>query len=360
MIGSANSQTTFESGDDASFLGAQIMGKGVRGQVGGDLTVVTTQDKSRYDAKQTNASAGVSIPIGAGAFGVSGSFSNDRTKANTQTTNEVSGVFAGTDGFKLNVQGQTALTGAVIASTAVPVKNSLTTGSLVTEDLTNTSDYKASSLGASASWSGKETVNETVTDAQGHQVETGQVIPKEVPDGHGGTKQAQAGYNGYNAGSPTAMNAQDAESSITRSGISEGTVIIHNEAAQHAATGQTGADTIAGLNRNVSADNNQATGVDNLYQRDSDKITNGFEITKTLGQNVTTFMGYMAKDLDDKGSQPAIGADGQQLTVDVKDKDGNVIGQKLATISEAVAAGKTPTGDVAHSYIDLPSFSRTV
>ena len=140
-------------------------------------------------------------------------------------------------------------------------------------------------------------------------------------------------------------------SHITRSGISAGTVTITNEAAQQAATGQTGADTIAGLNRNVSADANQVTGVGNLYERDKDKIANGFEIVKTLGQNANAFMSHMAKDLDEKGSQPAIGADGQQLTVDVKDKDGNVTGQKPASIAEAVATGQTPVGDVASSYI---------
>ena len=117
-VGDAGSATTFTSGDDTTLVGAQLIGQTVTGTVGGDLGITSTQDTSRYTAKQTSASVGVSIPIGAGAFGVSGSSSNENTKANTQTVKEVSGVFAGSGGYNLNVTGQTSLTGATIASTA--------------------------------------------------------------------------------------------------------------------------------------------------------------------------------------------------------------------------------------------------
>ena len=126
-VGDAGSSTTFNSGGDTTLTGAQLIGQTVTGTVGGDLTMTSTQDTSRYTAKQTSASAGISVPLGAGAMSVSGSFSNDNTKANTETVNQVSGVFAGTGGYNLNVTGQTALTGAVIASTAASAKNSLTT-----------------------------------------------------------------------------------------------------------------------------------------------------------------------------------------------------------------------------------------
>ena len=346
-VGDAGSATTFTSGDDTTLVGAQLIGQTVTGTVGGDLGITSTQDTSRYTAKQTNASVGVSIPIGAGAFGVSGSFSNENTKANTQTVKEVSGVFAGSGGYNLNVTGQTSLTGATIASTAHPALNSLTTGSLSTQDLHNSSDYKANSMGLSASWSGKETEN--VIGADGKP--TGATQPKMVTNPNTGvTSQAQSGYNGYNAGLPSVMTAKGSTDSTTHAGISAGTVTITNEAAQHAATGQTGAQTIAGLNRNVSADPLNNTGVANLYEQDKDKIATGFAIVKTLGQNTNTFMAEMAKDLDKKGAQPAIGEDGKAIMVDVKDSNGNIT-QQPATIAQAVAAGFKPVGDTASGYI---------
>ena len=309
-----------------------------QGTVDGDLTMTSTQDTSRHTAKQTSASAGISVPLGAGAMSVSGSFSNDNTKANTETVNQVSGVFAGTGGYNLNVTGQTALTGAVIASTAASAKNSLTTGSLITEDLHNSSDYKASSMGLSASWSGHNSTKDgQAADKDG----------KAVTDGSAGY---QSGYNGYNAGLPSVMNAKGSTDSTTHAGVSAGAVTITNEAAQQTATGQTAAQTIAGMNRDVSADPLNSTGVANLYEQNKDNIANGFAIVKTLGQNTNTFMAEMAKDLDKKGSEPAIGEDGKAIMVDVKDNNGNIT-QQPATIAQAVTAGLKPVGDTATSYI---------
>ena len=347
-IGSANSTTTFESGDNTTLNGAQLIGQQVTGRVGGNLHITSTQDTDQYDAKQTSASLGVSVPItGAGAWSVSGSAGSDNTHANTQTVNQISGVFAGNGGSQIIVGGQTALDGAVIASTAEATKNSLTTSSLVTKDLSNHSDYSASSLSLSASYSGKETEN--VIGADGKP--TGATQPKMVTNPNTGvTSQAQSGYNGYNAGLPSVMSAKGSTDSTTHAGISAGTVTITNEAAQQAATGQTGAQTIASLNRNVSADPLNSTGVANLYEQDKDKIATGFAIVKTLGQNTNAFMAEMAKDLDKKGAQAAIGEDGKAIMVDVKDSNGN-IAQQPATIAQAVAAGLNPVGDTASSYV---------
>ncbi|WP_211336918.1 hemagglutinin repeat-containing protein [Hydromonas duriensis] len=320
-VGSANSQTTFDSGDDTTITGGQVIGKGVKGTVGGDLTVTTLQDVNHYDAKQTSASIGVSIPLGPGAVGVSASFSNEKTHANTQSANQTSGVFAGVDGFDVNVKGQTELNGGVIASSADATKNSLSTGSLVTHDVVNTSDYDAKSMSASASYSG--------TDSR-----TGK----------------QSGYNGWNAGLPSAMNAKDAETSTTRAGVSAGTVTITDSAAQQAATGQTAEQTVAGLNRDVSADAQQKTGVTNLYERDKEKIETGFAIVKTLGENFNTFMSHMAKDLDDKGKQPAVDAQGNPIMIADKGANGESF-MRPATIAEAVSNHLNPVGDVASSYI---------
>ncbi len=120
----ANSTTTFQSGDDTNLIGSQIIGKAVKGDVGGNLNIRSLQDKSTYDAKQTSAGVSVSIcvpPICAGASSISGSFGQDKTHANYASVKEVAGIYAGDGGFDVNVKGQTEFTGAVIA-TAYPAQ----------------------------------------------------------------------------------------------------------------------------------------------------------------------------------------------------------------------------------------------
>ena len=89
------------------------------------------------------------------------------------------------------------------------------------------------------------------------------------------------------------------------------------------------ANALANLNRNVDTNAQTAAGLDNLYQRDKDKIAQGFEITRQLAQNANTFMNYMAKDLDAaraekaalqtqsqaQGNAPILAPDGTQATL---------------------------------------------
>ncbi|WP_268244699.1 toxin glutamine deamidase domain-containing protein, partial [Formosimonas limnophila] len=149
----------------------------------------------------------------------------------------------------------------------------------------------------------------------------------------------QGGYNGFNAGLPSVMQAKDDENSTTRSGIAAGTVTIRDEAGQQAATGQTTEQTVANLNRDVTLDMQNATGLENLYERDKDKIATGFEIVKTLSENTQKFMSIMAKDIDAAGEKPAVGKDNKAITVKVFDKDGNEIGVRQLTNKEAYEKG---------------------
>ena len=59
------------------------------------------------------------------------------------------GVYAGSQGFDITVQGNTALKGAVIDSKADAKKNQLTTGTLTYEDIKNKTNYDTSGFGAS-------------------------------------------------------------------------------------------------------------------------------------------------------------------------------------------------------------------
>ena len=273
---------------------------------------------------QTSYGAGVSIPLGAGAFSVSGNYGNEKVKANTQTTHEVAGIYAGTGGFDVNVKGNTHLDAGVIASETD--QNHLRTGTLTVADKANHSDYNANSMNLSASYSGKQTENVIGKDGK----PTGETQPKMVKDSNGNMVQAQSGIKGFNASLPSVMSAKDSADSTTRAGIAAGQIEITDAAAQQQLTGQTTEQTIAGLNRDTENNSTLA----NLYEQDKAAIQTGFAIGRSLGQNFNSFMAIMASDMDKAGKEAAVGKDGKPL-IDVNGQP--VLGKdgKPITVKEA-------------------------
>lgn len=79
-----------------------------------ELNVVSLQDKSTYDSRQENISGSVTV-----GYGFSGSASYNKSKINSDylSANELSGIYAGDDGFQINVNNNTNLVGAIITAT---------------------------------------------------------------------------------------------------------------------------------------------------------------------------------------------------------------------------------------------------
>ncbi|GGI54704.1 two-partner secretion domain-containing protein [Oxalicibacterium solurbis] len=155
----AGDQVAMQSGGNTTIKGAAVSGNQVIANVGGDLNIESLQDTSQYDSKQKNI--GGSITVGAS---VSGSISYSKSNVNSDyaSVTEQSGIKAGDDGFQVNVDGNTDLKGAVIASTDKAVedgKNSLVTASLTMSDIQNKAEYEGESmglnLGSSVSLDGK-------------------------------------------------------------------------------------------------------------------------------------------------------------------------------------------------------------
>ena len=155
----AGNRLMLESGGDTTMKGAVASGQQVIADIGGNLNIESLQDTSQYASKQQ--SLGGSITVGAG---VSGSISASKSKINSNfaSVTEQSGIKAGDDGFQVDVKGNTDLKGGVITSTdkAVQVnKNTLTTATLTTSDIENTTSYSANSaginIGSSVSLDGK-------------------------------------------------------------------------------------------------------------------------------------------------------------------------------------------------------------
>ncbi|MCD4236401.1 contact-dependent inhibition toxin CdiA [Escherichia coli] len=145
---------TINSGRDTVLNGAQVNGNRIIADVGHDLLISSQQDTSKYDSKQTSVAAGGSFTFGSMTGSGYIAASRDKMKSRFDSVAEQTGMFAGDGGFDITVGRHTQLDGAVIASTAIPDKNHLDTGTLGFSDLHNEADYKVSHSGISLSGGG--------------------------------------------------------------------------------------------------------------------------------------------------------------------------------------------------------------
>lgn len=151
----AGNTVSLQSGADTTLQGAVVKGETVKAQVGGNLHIESLQDSSTYASR--SQSIGGSITIGPAGVPTGGSFNASKSKVNSDYLSvvEQSGIKAGDGGFDVQVQGDTSLKGAVIASNQVAVeqgKNHFSTeGELTTSDLQNSANYEGKAVGVNAS-----------------------------------------------------------------------------------------------------------------------------------------------------------------------------------------------------------------
>ena len=267
-----------QSGGDTTLSGATARGHSIIADVGRNLTIESLQDTSTYRSDDWNAGGSVT---------------------------EQSGLFAGDGGFNVYVGEHTELVGAAIASSdkaAQDGNNQFSTGTLATSDIKNRSSYDASgfSIGGGFSYGGGGMIPLGEGDSGGA---TGGGVGKDqkgnaTTGANADPSTTQPGWNGVSATTPVYMSASDDTRSKTRAGISGADITIRDEEGQKARTGQTAADAIAGLNRDVSSDRDGTSAVDNIYARDKDKIDAGFEITRAFQNEVGNFVVAKAREAD--------------------------------------------------------------
>lgn len=207
----AGNQLSLTSGRDTTLQGAQAMGDSVLADIGRDLTLTSSQDRQYYDQKDQNGGFGVSLCIPPLCFGASsGSVSYGQTDIhnNYNSTTQQTGIAAGAGGYQINVGNHTQLDGAVIASTADPLKNLLSTESLAVTDLSNHANYSGTSFGGSAGFSG------SIGDQSNGGANPG--APTETQ------------WNRPGASPSLGVPQGDSATSVTRSDISAGTVVVRN------------------------------------------------------------------------------------------------------------------------------------
>ena len=266
-VGSTAGKTIIRSGGDTTLKGAQLIGKGVQADTR-NLHIESVQDSETYQGKQQNAGAQVTVGYG---FSASGSYSQSKIRADHASVNEQSGIYAGEDGYQINVGNHTDLKGGIITSTQSAEdkgKNRFQTATLTHSDIQNHSRYEGESfgLGASVAVSGK-------TLGQGAQNKPQDKHLTSVAD-----KNSASSSVGYGSDS-------DSQSSITKSGINTQNIQITDEAAQIRLTGKIAAQTKADIDTNVTTDTAErhSGSLKNVF--DKDRVQSELDLQRTVSQD---------------------------------------------------------------------------
>ena len=148
----ANKRANLTSGNDTTLEGAQVNAEQITANVGNNLSITSQQDTSEYKNRQK--SLGISASIGYGKWSGSLNYSDLKADSIYQSVQEQSGLFAGEEGFDVNVQNNTALNAGAIVSEADKTQNSLSTDTLSHNSLQNSAEYKVESKSISFSSKG--------------------------------------------------------------------------------------------------------------------------------------------------------------------------------------------------------------
>ena len=142
-IGDMNSQTTLQAGGDANIIGSQVKGKRVEVNAQ-NLNIESLQDTATYKGKQMNASGSMTVGYGVSA---GGSYNKSKVNADHASVNEQAGIYAGDDGYDVNVKNKVSSIGGAILSQASKEKNQLTAQDFEYSNIQNYSHAKSSAMG---------------------------------------------------------------------------------------------------------------------------------------------------------------------------------------------------------------------
>ncbi|WPU21310.1 hemagglutinin repeat-containing protein [Cedecea neteri] len=225
-IGDMNGQTQITNGGTATLSGAQIIGSGV-GISADNLKIESLQDTMTYAGKQQDMSG--QVTVGYGVSG-SGSFSQSNVKSDYASVQEQSGIFAGKNGYQIDIRDHTDLTGGLITSSGSAEQsgfNQFSTGTLSWTDIRNHADYSGNSVGISGSASMNTDLglgkNAAAQSDKVNVDESGNATPA---TGMASLNKTMSVGIGHDSGS---------DKSTTHSGINTGNIVITRPDAQEQA-----------------------------------------------------------------------------------------------------------------------------
>ena len=141
---------------DTNIIGSTVSGKKVEVDTGRDLHIESLQDVDNF--KEHSKSAGFSVSSKPNFKNPTGSInaSVGRIDSKWKSVTEQAGIYAGEEGYDVNVGNNTTLEGAVIKSEAPKAKNTLTTKSLEMKDIKNEAEYTYSNNGIGYNYYGSK------------------------------------------------------------------------------------------------------------------------------------------------------------------------------------------------------------
>lgn len=141
---------------DTNIIGSTVSGKKVEVDTGRDLYIQSLQDVDNF--KEHSKSAGFSVSSKPNFKNPTGSInaSVGRIDSKWKSVTEQAGIYAGEEGYNINVGNKTTLEGAVIKSESTKAKNKLTTKSLEMKDIKNEAEYTYSNNGIGYNYYGSK------------------------------------------------------------------------------------------------------------------------------------------------------------------------------------------------------------
>lgn len=239
----------------------------------GALTIESEQDSSTFTSRDKSMGVSVSYQIGgtlSGALNVG----RGRQDGDFASVIEQSGIYAGTGGFDIRVDGQTRLTGAVIASEADAAHNRLVTGTLVASDLENRENYSASQMSLGVGLGG-------ISLGSGGKADTRPNSGSPLPG-------ISTPLGNLTATPPVAMGARGSQDDLTHSAIAPGVIEITSGDSASLTLAQTISRDTAGANLgSITQEFDAARRLE---------ISQGFDAARELSTQTSTFLTNRAAD----------------------------------------------------------------
>ena len=286
-VGDSQSKTVIQAGGDANLIGSQVKGKRVEVNAQ-NLNIESLQDTATYKGKQMNVSGSVTAGYGVSA---GGSYNKSKVNADHASVNEQAGIYAGDEGYDINVNKHTDLKGALITSTQkaeADGKNHFSTGSLTHSDIENHSNYSGSSFGVSGSVAanfdtplgkeGQAQSSKQAVDEDGNPIyrnDRGELTTEaKNAQGKDNAKQLATGWDSLETSTGFGIGRdKESQSSVTKSGINTANIEIRDQAGQLAKTGETVEQTLDSIRTDVTTDN---------AEQHSGKLENHFDKDKVM------------------------------------------------------------------------------
>ena len=158
MINNIKDTLAMESGKDIDIKGSKAGGKKVEVKTGNNLSIESLQDSHTYHSSDKESGIHLRRDITArpdtGEKKMDNPYFSIGKKTDTTDSTYISvtkqaGIYAGKEGYDIQVKNNTRLKGAVIDSQAEKEKNRITTGTLTWENIDNKAEYKTGGHGIS-------------------------------------------------------------------------------------------------------------------------------------------------------------------------------------------------------------------